>query len=180
MPPANTAQSIAAGWTDDRVQALRTLHKEGLSSSQIAKRLSVTRNAAIGKLCRLRLMGGGKGMGRCQQSHLSQPGRKSPRLVPVDIGTGHIRTPPSLPPRALPCSGAFDLTPDAIPLIGRPFGACAWPVGTPERPADQLCCGYRTGGRTYCASHEAMRSQSFGRGVYGDAKELLHAVRKVA
>lgn len=45
---------------------------------------------------------------------------------------------------------------DAIPLIGRPFGRCAWPVGTPDGPADQLCCGrpVQDGSRFhYCETH---------------------------
>lgn len=167
--PANIVQSLAAGWTDERVQLLRDLHREGLSSSQIAKRLSITRNAAIGKLCRIGLMGGGKGLGRCEQSHLTQRAKRVARPMP-----------PILPPRALPRAEAFDLTPSAIPLVGRPFGTCAWPVGEPERPCDQLCCGARTGGRTYCVSHEGIRGQRFGRGVYGPTKELLHALRVVA
>lgn len=45
-------------WTDERVATLRKLWTEGLSASQIAKRLGgVTRNAVIGKVTRLRLPG---------------------------------------------------------------------------------------------------------------------------
>ncbi|NBU29555.1 MAG: GcrA cell cycle regulator, partial [Caulobacteraceae bacterium] len=45
------------GWTDERVNTLRTLWAEGLSASQIAKQLGggVTRNAVIGKVHRLGL-----------------------------------------------------------------------------------------------------------------------------
>ena len=46
---------MTAGWTDDRVGALKKLWLEGQSASQIAKQLGggVTRNAVIGKVHRL-------------------------------------------------------------------------------------------------------------------------------
>ena len=48
---------MTAGWTDDRVGALKKLWLEGQSASQIAKQLGggVTRNAVIGKVHRLGL-----------------------------------------------------------------------------------------------------------------------------
>ncbi|WP_420197067.1 hypothetical protein [Brevundimonas vesicularis] len=30
---------------------------------------------------------------------------------------------------------------NSVPMVGRSFGQCAWPVGTPARAADQLACG---------------------------------------
>ncbi len=48
---------MTAGWTEDRVGALKKLWLEGQSASQIAKQLGggVTRNAVIGKVHRLGL-----------------------------------------------------------------------------------------------------------------------------
>ena len=50
---------MTAGWTDDRVGALKKLWLEGQSASQIAKQLGggVTRNAVIGMVHRLGLSG---------------------------------------------------------------------------------------------------------------------------
>src|SRR3954453_16165461 len=46
------------GWTDERVELLKKLWRDGLSASQIAKQLGgVTRNAVIGKIHRLGLSG---------------------------------------------------------------------------------------------------------------------------
>src|SRR5687768_15531828 len=48
-------------WTDERVDLLRKLWAEGLSASQIAAQLgSVTRNAVIGKVHRLKLSSRGR------------------------------------------------------------------------------------------------------------------------
>lgn len=30
---------------------------------------------------------------------------------------------------------------NSVPMIGRSFGQCAWPVGTPDRAAHQMACG---------------------------------------
>lgn len=49
----------------------------------------------------------------------------------------------------------------AIPLIQRRTFQCAWPVGTPDRPADQMCCGQPVPANAiraapaYCAAHGA-------------------------
>ncbi len=46
------------GWTEERVEQLKTLWTEGLSASQIARVMGgVTRNAVIGKVHRLGLAG---------------------------------------------------------------------------------------------------------------------------
>src|SRR5918994_5786801 len=53
--------ALAMNWTDERVELLRKLWSEGLSASQIAAQLgSVTRNAVIGKVHRLKLSSRGR------------------------------------------------------------------------------------------------------------------------
>ncbi len=45
-------------WTPERIEQLRNFATSGLSSSQIAAEIGVTRNAVIGKLHRLGLVAG--------------------------------------------------------------------------------------------------------------------------
>ncbi len=53
---APSAAAGAAGWSEDRVEKLKTLAAEGYSASQIAKTLGrVSRSGVIGKLHRLGL-----------------------------------------------------------------------------------------------------------------------------
>jgi GcrA cell cycle regulator len=46
---------------------------------------------------------------------------------------------------------------NAVPLMERKFGQCAWPVGTPDHPRDQLVCGdgiYQGIDKcSYCVTH---------------------------
>lgn len=66
---------------------------------------------------------------------------------------------------------------DSIPMMERRFGQCAWPVGVPARPADQMCCGHRTAsGSSYCTQHR--RLATTGQSV--SAEDLIRSVRRVA
>src|SRR3954471_23146536 len=47
--------STNPGWTSERVELLRNLCGSGLSSREIALEIGVSRNAVIGKICRLKL-----------------------------------------------------------------------------------------------------------------------------
>lgn len=65
---------------------------------------------------------------------------------------------------------------NSVPLVGRRFGQCAWPVGTPDRPADQLCCAkeVQEGARKpYCPKHLTL---AVGKVV--SAKELQRSLRR--
>lgn len=75
---------------------------------------------------------------------------------------------------------------DAILLIERKFGQCSWPVGEPDRPADQMCCGQPVAAnanksvQTYCPAH-GLRAVSRSRlGGAPDAKAYERSLRRVA
>lgn len=55
----------------------------------------------------------------------------------------------------------------AIPLMQRGRYQCAWPVGEPERPAQQMCCGLPvqdgvgTALESYCAAHQQRAASAY-------------------
>lgn len=142
-----------AGWTDERLERLRTLWIEGLSASQIAKDLGgVTRNAVIGKLHRL----GEASRGR------ATPARPRPRSVK------RVAAPQTTPasPRALG-KLAISMLIEVAPLepLKREDGSvvsiltcddttCRFPIGDPLDDGFALC-GRPAHGR-YCAAHDAI------------------------
>lgn len=71
---------------------------------------------------------------------------------------------------------------DAIPLIQRRFGQCSWPVGEPDRAANQLCCGQPVIGErtkstaTYCDQH---RLRAAPTGV-PSVRDLARSIRRAA
>lgn len=140
-------------WTPERLEQLRNFAGNGLSSSQIAAEIGVTRNAVIGKLHRLGLAPGRPAAGGPSRS--CPPRGRRPRHSPqreflrlmfaqapsIASGSGTSSTVES----AQPCS-LFDLASDK----------CRWPMGNPDA-ADFVFCGNdAAAGFPYCAGHARM------------------------
>ena len=143
--------NIEATWTAERVQQLRSCVTAGLTCSQIAAEIGVTRNAVIGKINRLGLSTGkrpatlAKRMGRTREG-----GGPTTRLVrmlraihaqmavaPIDTGVG---TPPVESAQRL----------SLLELAG---GRCRWPLGDPGRAGFGFCGHDAVAGVSYCAGH---------------------------
>lgn len=143
----------AAGWSEDRVGALKKLWLEGQSASQIAKQLGggVTSNAVIGKVHRLGLSG---------RAAPSQPARAAFR--PARAGPWHAHKPPPPARQATP-SVEPPSEPETPELPGLAttltLGAhmCKWPIGDPI-VAEFTFCGRRADS-TYCTEHARVAYQ---------------------
>ena len=138
-------QKYPTNWTHERVELLKKLCAENvLSFSQMAERIgSVTRNAVIGKVHRLGLLG------RTETSR-----RAVERRVPRR--TRAILLKPITPPRPAPIlvpvlddtpSGGYKLT----DLTER---MCHWPHGDPMLPGFSFCGAPKEFGTPYCPHHD--------------------------
>lgn len=140
-------------WTPERVDQLRNCVFAGLTCSQIAAEIGVTRNAVIGKINRLGLSparSAGAPAHSCpprtQRPRLSSP-RRPLRLMAaaapsvdedVTLGIGPVDN-------TRRCS-LLELSPDK----------CRWPIDEPGS-ADFTFCGHEViRGFSYCASHARM------------------------
>jgi len=136
-------------WNEERVAALARLWREGLSASQVARRLGgVTRNAVIGKAHRLGLTM------RDAPSRPNLPSAKMPAVKPPKRSASETRA-PSPPPRAIavaPLSFAVEVAPTAT-LMSLDEDGCRWPIGDPARPGFGFCGRTRNRGGAYCAEH---------------------------
>jgi GcrA cell cycle regulator len=153
-------RTALATWTPERVAQLRDCVVTGLTCSQIAAEIGVSRNAVIGKIHRL---------GLSQGRPAGEPARSCPPRV---------RRPRVSPQRAFlrlvgaEASGddgtAFDCVPiestQRCSLLDLTQGKCRWPVsdaageanGT-ARAADFRFCGNEAAkGFSYCAGHARM------------------------
>lgn len=139
-----------ATWTDTDIAMLQRLWKEGQSATEIGKRLSVSRNAVLGKLHRLALQeaAGGKPV-KPARANLQRP-PAPPRKPKVKL----------VPPAPKPALSAVHLVDDSIvkprPLLMKLFDLgnhdCRWPVEGEK--ANTLFCGHNTHeGKVYCAYH---------------------------
>jgi GcrA cell cycle regulator len=146
----NSNFTPAFEWTTARIDLLRKLKGDGLSSSEIGVELGITRNAVIGKAARLGI-GGGQAKGAQREAK-----HYAPKAGPVfQINFGHLRAqkaarqrgerPAPPPPPVLttrPCS-ILELT----------SATCRWPMGEPDEPGFHFCGSAPRDGKPYCGFH---------------------------
>ena len=159
--------AIPPTWTPDRIEQLRKHFEAGLSCSQIAREIDVTRNAVIGKLSRLGLSrpGGDVVIRRQPGSHAS-PRAGRPRAVARQSQVRILRSlhaamaaPASAEPPVddyvsdRPRCSLFDLSPQS----------CRWPIGSPGADDFGFCGSAPVEGLPYCAGHARMAYKSTAR-----------------
>lgn len=133
-----------SSWTDDRIEVLTQLWREGRSAAAIARDLGgITRNAVLGKVHRLGLSG---------RSAPARPGNRRAR-PPKAERPARVR--PSPGPRTWPA--AVEPAPEAgtADIVSVGAHACRWPLGDPKAPGFRLC-GRRAERGAYCAAHGAL------------------------
>jgi GcrA cell cycle regulator len=129
MPGGETIETVGGfGWTECRVEELKTLWAEGLSASGIARKMgNVTRNAVISKMHRL-------GLAARRESASDRPARQNPTP-----GLAKPPKPRDVKGRAFEQLGVSTAA-DAIAALERdcpatddPLSAsgCRWPIGDP-------------------------------------------------
>src|SRR5688572_730572 len=150
-----------SGWTEDRVDLCKTLWAQGLSASQIAKRLGgVTRNAVIGKVHRL---------GLAPRAPRSRAMFRDAKILSLFRPTRRqLNTPPGsktnrknvTSPRIRLVKPVVELpeTPEAlrVDLLDLREDMCRWPIGDPKKEGFHFCgrqCGEDF---SYCGFHEAI------------------------
>jgi GcrA cell cycle regulator len=141
-------------WTDERVQALTTLWRDGYSGALIGVELGLTRSAVIGKVQRLGLPGRATLVSRRppRASRLpaakSQPGKRSPVLARSSRPETKQRR-PMAPPELGPA-------PDApVTVLTLTPANCNWPEGDPKRPDFHFCGRDKPPDMAYCPHHAA-------------------------
>src|SRR5262245_53168880 len=144
---AMQARSVKAGWTQERLDLLRGLWDEGLSGSQIAFRMGLSRSAVLGKVNRIGLpprrdkvlSPEERLQRRRDQNRRNWLARKKVvKFDPKRSIWNNIRSRPvvDLPP---------EYSPDAVPFLERRSFQCAWPLWNDTTPIDErTCCGSRS------------------------------------
>jgi len=113
-------------WTPKRVSALIALWQEGLATSEIGRRLGVTKNAVIGKVHRLGL-----------------PKRQSP----IQSREGEVVRRRKVRKTEAPAEG------EVIRLDQLSYGMCSWPYGEPGTDEFRFCGRSVVPDKPYCAEH---------------------------
>lgn len=172
-------------WSDERVEVLKTLWKDGYSASQIAKQLGgITRNAVIGKIHRLGLAGSAGAPAHRTHAALAPPRRGAGGMANVNAlksakakamtAAAPQPTPPVEPPAQTDRHIAASAV--VVPMHKLGVHACKWPIGDPLHPAFGFC-GARTEA-TYCSEHAAMAYQAPTTKKKATASELARSLRR--
>lgn len=129
------------GWTEERVEQLKSLWTEGLSASQIARALGgVTRNAVIGKVHRLGLAG------RATPTRSERPRlATTPR---ISLRVPHVPPPPVVEEDPLIMEDGHFAT-----VLTINNAMCRWPIGDPAENEFHFCGRGPKSGSPYCEAH---------------------------
>jgi GcrA cell cycle regulator len=163
-------QTISPGetWSTERVERLRSFVTAGLTCSQIAAEIGVTRNAVIGKVHRLGLSTSGGRPGRRPSNFASrvrnglsdrpseprEPRSRLARLLRAATAGQTVVPFPS--PSALGSEGIDPPTVENVlrcSLLELAGGGCRWPLSDPGKDDFGFCGHAAISGLSYCAGH---------------------------
>jgi GcrA cell cycle regulator len=143
---------LSATWTPERVEQLQAHISAGLTCSQIADQIGVTRNAVIGKLHRMGIARGRPPAAPRQRETDTPRRRLSPRRMLRSLFAQPEGTAPDEPEMALmtvdsphPCS-LLDLTQNH----------CRFPLNSPGDANFAFCGNASIAGFSYCSGHTRM------------------------
>lgn len=168
-------------WTDDAIIRLRNLWDEGLSTAEIGRRLSISKNSVVGKAHRLELPARPSPIRRDPAAaaavrepaprrvsgptlpSLAAPAEpEAPRVVarampPVSAEAPSDRAPaprPSAPAMrpVLAAVGGNTRGPQPVRLAPR-TPSCCWPIGEPGTPNFRFCGDPALANKPYCGPH---------------------------
>jgi GcrA cell cycle regulator len=150
-------------WSEHRIEQLKRCFQAGLTSSQIAREIGVTRNAVIGKLSRL-------GLSRPRNVATSQlelrrgaklmrPRRARLNLVGQNdvLMTAFSALAPQAEDIAVPAGGR------GVTLLELSHGKCRWPIDRPDADDVYFCGSEPVAGLPYCAAHARIAYRPGGR-----------------
>jgi GcrA cell cycle regulator len=147
------SETITRTWTSERIDQLKSFVGAGLTCSQIATEIGVTRNAVIGKIHRLGL---GPGRAAAAAPGRSCPPRlRRPRLPSQRALLRLIGGTPSIAGDAVITAITID-SPQSCSLLDLAHDKCRWPLSDPGAPGFAFCGNDQAAGFSYCSAHARM------------------------
>lgn len=136
-------------WTTEQIAELTRLWSEGLTTSEIGKRLGISKNAVVGKAHRLHLAARPSPIKRTGgrpavfRTTVRLPGAPRPARLRPAIGPGEAPAPrPAREPQRWTGEVSNNI--------------CKWPIGHPGDPDFRFCTDKALVGKPYCAEHCAV------------------------
>ena len=150
-------------WNDETIARLRELWAEGLSTAEIGRRMSVSKNAVVGKAHRLNLPPRPSPIRRDGVTTAARPAAPrrvtGPTLPPLSAAVpAAAAAPAAVPPphRAPAPQAARPAAVRAVPYAPSRLSTCCWPIGEPGTRSFRFCDSDATAGKPYCSTHAAL------------------------
>ncbi len=162
-------------WNDDTIARLRALWAEGHSTAEIGRRISVSKNAVVGKAHRLGLEPRPSPIRRGGEGSLAPrpaaPRRAvGPTLPPLPAAALPVLPVPAVERPAVATAAAVVREPAPAPVpVAAPAApapvravsparsvrsvACCWPIGEPGTKSFRFCDEDALAGKPYCGEH---------------------------
>ena len=137
-------------WNDETITQLRELWAEGLSTAEIGRRMSVSKNAVVGKAHRLNLPPRPSPIRRDGIGLALRPAPPrrltGPTLPPLSAAviTPQVAT---AAPRVAPPAAARPTPVRTVPYAPSRLSTCCWPIGEPGTKSFRFCDSNATHGK---------------------------------
>jgi GcrA cell cycle regulator len=142
---------MAVDWTEENLNLLRTLWREGKTAEKIATYIDgATKNAIVGKVNRLGLPQRRVGPAPSRRDanfnpmFMPNPNRKRKKAAAKAKPQSHLKA------FGTPVKSLLDLKPKQ----------CRWPLNDPQDDDFHFCAAEREGSGPYCKEHKACSLQS--------------------
>lgn len=143
-------------WTEKMVEDLRQMWLEGLTASEIAKNLGVSKNSIVGKVHRLCLTARPSPIKKKDadilEAKVSQEQTTDSENAPVEVQeqtcVAEVSESAAVEKSTEPALG--------IKLVNLDSHTCRWPLGDPRDDNFGFCGKKVRAGQTYCDEHSVM------------------------
>lgn len=157
-------------WTDERINELTRLWQQGLSASEIGKRLGVSKNSIVGKAHRLNLPSRPSPIRQGEEGEVvngsAEPQRGASRKSTAKSnGNGESKSSKAASSgngkangSAKKSNAASGGNPASVRAQVEARGGrsgCLWPIGDPNDPDFHFCGASAAPGKPYCPEHAA-------------------------
>jgi GcrA cell cycle regulator len=144
-------------WSDKKIEELKKLWGKGLTTTEIGKKLNVSKNSVVGKVHRLGLKS------RPSPIKVTKEEPKSKKSLPVEKKSAKVATVAPKPKNEIKIPEVKVKSKDktkvadtSVDIIDLKPGMCKWPSGDPKTPNFHFCGKKSLEGKPYCAAHYAM------------------------
>lgn len=153
-------------WTEQMVEDLRTMWKQGLTTAEIGKRLNVTKNSIVGKVHRLGLSGRPSPIKKKNEENAaeeiqaaenvqvvsSKNTAESPQLKKETVKIDKAQM-PEVKPVMTSSVKSEPAKKGMMSLMDLDNHTCRWPLGDPKDENFHFCGRKVKIGQTYCEEH---------------------------